>query len=40
MNFISYKMMLPVKWITLFVNFCSFMWTIYLLLVANRGKSV
>lgn len=38
-DFISYKM-IPVQWIPLFVNFCSFVWTIYLSLVANRGKSV
>jgi len=36
-DFISYKVV-PVKWIPLFVNFCSFVWTIYLSLVANRGK--
>ena len=36
-DFISYKVV-PVQWIPLFVNFCSFVWTIYLSLVANRGK--
>lgn len=38
-DFISFKVV-PMKWIPLFVNFCSFVWTIYLSLVANRGKSV
>jgi len=38
-DFISYKVV-PVQWIPLFVNFCSFVWTIYLSLVANRGKAV
>mmetsp|Transcript_18142 Transcript_18142/g.39219 ORF Transcript_18142/g.39219 Transcript_18142/m.39219 type:complete len:316 (-) Transcript_18142:496-1443(-) len=38
-DFISYKVV-PVQWIPLFVNFCSFVWTIYLSLVANRSKSV
>ncbi|KAL7538670.1 hypothetical protein ACHAXR_008717 [Thalassiosira sp. AJA248-18] len=38
-DFISYKVV-PVQWIPLFVNFCSFVWTIYLSLVANRGESV
>lgn len=37
-DFISYKVV-PVQWIPLFVNFCSFVWTIYLSLVANKGKS-
>lgn len=36
-DFISFKIV-PVKWIPLFVNFCSFIWTIYLSLVANKGK--
>lgn len=36
-DFVSYKV-IPVQWIPLFVNFCSFVWTIYLSLVANRGK--
>ena len=36
-DFVSYKVV-PVQWIPLFVNFCSFVWTIYLSLVANRGK--
>jgi len=39
MDFISYKFV-PVQWIPLFVNFASFVWTIYLSLVANRGKTV
>lgn len=38
-DFISFKVV-PVQWIPLFVNFCSFVWTIYLSLVANRGKGV
>ena len=38
-DFVSYKI-IPVQWIPLFVNFCSFVWTIYLSLVANRAKSV
>ena len=38
-DFISYKVV-PVQWIPLFVNFCSFIWTIYLSLVANKGKEV
>lgn len=38
-DFISYKVV-PVQWIPLFVNFCSFVWTIYLSLVANRSKGV
>ena len=33
-DFISYAW-IPVIWIPLFVNFCSFVWTIYLSLVAN-----
>lgn len=37
-DFISYKV-IPVQWIPLFVNFCSFVWTIYLSLVANRSKA-
>ncbi|EED88887.1 hypothetical protein THAPSDRAFT_37516, partial [Thalassiosira pseudonana CCMP1335] len=37
-DFISYKV-IPVQWIPLFVNFCSFVWTIYLSLVANDSKS-
>lgn len=36
-DFISFKVV-PVQWIPLFVNFCSFVWTIYLSLVANRAK--
>ncbi|KAL7472568.1 hypothetical protein ACHAXS_012937 [Conticribra weissflogii] len=36
-DFVSYKI-IPVQWIPLFVNFCSFVWTIYLSLVANRSK--
>ena len=37
-DFISYKVV-PVQWIPLFVNFCSFVWTIYLSLVANKSKA-
>ncbi len=33
-DFVSYKVV-PVRWIPLFVNFCSFVWTIYLSGVAN-----
>jgi protein Mpv17 len=33
-DFISYKIV-PVRWIPLFVNFCSFVWTIYLSVVSN-----
>lgn len=35
-DFISFKVV-PMQWIPLFVNFCSFVWTIYLSLVANKG---
>jgi protein Mpv17 len=38
-DFVSYKVV-PVQWIPLFVNFCSFIWTIYLSSVANRSKAV
>lgn len=37
-DFISFKV-IPMQWIPLFVNFCSFVWTIYLSLVINRAKS-
>lgn len=37
-DFISYKI-IPVQWIPLFVNFCSFIWTVYLSIVSNRGSS-
>jgi protein Mpv17 len=37
-DFISYKIV-PVQWIPLFVNFCSFVWTIYLSIVANKSKT-
>jgi protein Mpv17 len=37
-DFISYSM-IPIKLIPLFINGASFIWTIYLSLVANRGKS-
>ena len=36
-DFISYKV-IPVQWIPLFVNFCSFVWTIYLSVVSNRSR--
>jgi len=36
-DFISYKV-IPVQWIPLFVNFCSFVWTIYLSMVSNRSR--
>lgn len=29
----------PIKWIPLFVNFCSMIWTIYLSIVSNRSTS-
>ena len=35
-DFISYSL-IPPKWIPLFVNFCSFIWTIYLSFVSFRG---
>lgn len=38
-DFVSYKI-IPVQWIPLFVNFCSFVWTIYLSVVSNRSKIV
>ena len=34
-DLISYSMIAP-QWIPLFVNFCSFVWTIYLSMVANK----
>jgi protein Mpv17 len=34
---ISYSV-IPMKWIPLFVNMCSFVWTIYLSLVANKSS--
>ena len=36
-DLVSYSL-IPVKWIPLFVNFCSFVWTIYLSMVANRRR--
>jgi len=36
-DFVSFKVV-PVHWIPLFVNFCSFVWTIYLSLVVNQVK--
>ena len=36
-DFISYKLV-PMQWIPLFVNFASFVWTIYLSLMSNRSK--
>ena len=36
-DFISYSVV-PVKWIPLFVNLCSLVWTVYLSIVANRSK--
>jgi len=35
---ISYKY-IPVQWIPLFINFCSFIWTIYLSMVANNSNN-
>ena len=37
-DLVSYSVV-PVKWIPLFVNFCSLIWTIYLSLVANRSTA-
>jgi protein Mpv17 len=34
-SFVSYKF-IPMQWIPLFTNVCSFVWTIYLSLVSNR----
>lgn len=34
---VSYSMV-PVKWIPLFINLCSLVWTVYLSLVANRSN--
>mmetsp|Transcript_17365 Transcript_17365/g.37640 ORF Transcript_17365/g.37640 Transcript_17365/m.37640 type:complete len:299 (-) Transcript_17365:255-1151(-) len=36
-DLVSYSL-IPPKWIPLFVNFCSFVWTIYLSIVANRRR--
>ena len=36
-DLVSYSL-IPAKWIPLFVNFCSFVWTIYLSTVANRRR--
>lgn len=36
-DLVSYSL-IPPKWIPLFVNFCSFVWTIYLSMVANRRR--
>ena len=36
-DFVSYSLV-PAKWIPLFVNFCSFVWTIYLSIVSNRRR--
>ena len=36
-DLVSYSL-IPAKWIPLFVNFCSFVWTIYLSMVANRRR--
>ena len=36
-DFISYSV-IPVKWIPLFVNMMSLIWTVYLSIVANRSK--
>ena len=37
-SFVSYKF-IPFQWIPLFTNCCSFIWTIYLSLIANRKSS-
>jgi len=39
MEFISFSI-LPIKWIPLFINLCSVVWTIYLSIVANRKTSI
>jgi protein Mpv17 len=36
-DFVSYALV-PVKFIPLFINLCSFVWTIYLSMVANRSS--
>ena len=36
-DFISYSM-IPVKWIPLFINICSLIWTVYLSLLTNRSN--
>lgn len=36
-DFVSYAL-IPVKFIPLFINLCSFVWTIYLSMVANRNS--
>jgi protein Mpv17 len=35
-DIVSYSM-IPVKWIPLFINMCSLVWTVYLSLVSNRS---
>ncbi len=37
-SFVSFKF-IPMQWIPLFTNVCSFVWTIYLSLVSNRNRS-
>jgi len=37
-DFISFKVV-PMQWIPLFVNFCSFVWTVYLSLIANKSDA-
>ncbi len=36
-DLVSYSM-IPVKWIPLFINMCSLVWTVYLSIVANRSN--
>jgi len=36
-DLISYSM-IPVKWIPLFINMCSLVWTVYLSIVSNRSS--
>jgi protein Mpv17 len=36
-DFVSYALV-PLKFIPLFINLCSFVWTIYLSMVANRQQ--
>lgn len=37
-DLVSYSM-IPVKWIPLFINMCSLVWTVYLSLIANRSQN-
>ncbi len=37
-DLVSYSL-IPVKWIPLFINMCSLVWTVYLSLIANQSQS-